>query len=169
MNIGTIIDAAATGDPARAALIIDGRTISYRELAAAVERCAAGLTAGGLAGRRIAVVDVASPVSIATALAAARIGGAAALMNPALTPPELRGLVEDAECAEVGVAGEQYADRLLEAGATQGVDGHRPAGRWTPRRANARRGCRRPRRAGPVYEWHDRAAQGDPDHQRSAE
>ncbi len=119
MNIGTIIDAAATGDPARAALIIDGRTISYRELAAAVERCAAGLTAGGLAGRRIAVVDVASPVSIATALAAARIGGAAALMNPALTPPELRGLVEDAECAEVGVAGEQYADRLLEAGATK--------------------------------------------------
>ena len=51
MNIGTIIDAAATGDPARAALIIDGRTICYGELAAAVERCAAGLTASGLAGR----------------------------------------------------------------------------------------------------------------------
>ena len=32
MNTGTIIDAAATGDPARAALIIDGRAISYAEL-----------------------------------------------------------------------------------------------------------------------------------------
>ena len=113
MNIGTIIDAAAAGDPARAALIIDGRTITYRELAAAVERCAARLTASGLAGRRIAVVDVASLPSIATALAAARIGAAAALMNPALTPPELRGLVENAECAEVGVAGEQYAAGFL--------------------------------------------------------
>ena len=41
MNIGTIIDAAAAGDPDRAALIVDGRTVSYGELAAAVERCAA--------------------------------------------------------------------------------------------------------------------------------
>ena len=39
-------------------------------------------------------------------------------MNPALTPPELRGLLKNAGCAEVGVAGEAYADRLREAGAT---------------------------------------------------
>ena len=139
-----------------------GAPSPYRELAAAVERCAAGLTAGGLAGRRIAVVDVASPVSIATALAAARIGGAAALMNPALTPPELCGLVEDAECAEVGVAGEQYADRLLEAGATKVLTATDLLADGRHSRAKARRGCRRPRRAGPVYEWHDRTAQGDP-------
>ena len=36
MNIGTILDAAAGGDPARAALIIDEQAISYGELAAAV-------------------------------------------------------------------------------------------------------------------------------------
>ena len=41
MNISTIIDAAAAGDPDRTALIIDGRAISYGELAAAVEQCAA--------------------------------------------------------------------------------------------------------------------------------
>jgi long-chain acyl-CoA synthetase len=41
MNIGTIIDAAATGDPARAALIVDRRTITYAELTTAVEGCAA--------------------------------------------------------------------------------------------------------------------------------
>ena len=126
MNIGTIIDAAAAGDPARAALIIDGRTISYGELAAAVERCAAGLAASGVAGRRVAVVDVGSLLSIATMLGAARIGAAAALMNPALTPPELRGLVQNAECAEVGVAGEQYVGPAPRSGCDRGVDGRRP-------------------------------------------
>ena len=108
MNIGTFIDAAAAADPARAALIIDGRVVSYGELATAVERCAAHLAASGTTGRRVAVVDVGSLLSIATMFGAARIGAAAALMNPALTPPELQGLVKNAGCAPVGVAGDAY-------------------------------------------------------------
>jgi acyl-CoA synthetase (AMP-forming)/AMP-acid ligase II len=119
MNISTIIDGAAAGDPDRAALIINGRTITYGDLADAVERCAAELSARGLAGRRVAVVDVGSKLSIATMLGAARFGAAAALMNPALTPREIRGLLADAQCADVGVAGEAYAGRLLEAGAAE--------------------------------------------------
>ncbi len=118
MNTATIIDAAAAGDPTRAALVIDGQPITFGELAAAVEQCAAGLTANGVAGRRVAVVDGGSLLSIATVLGAARIGAAAALMNPALTPSELRGLLNNAGCADVGVAGEAYASRLLEAGAS---------------------------------------------------
>ena len=121
MNISTIIDAPAAGDPGRAALIINGRTITYGELADAVERCAAGLAAGGVAGRRVAVVDVGSLLSIATMLGAPRIGAAAALMNPALTPSEIRGLLANAGCADVGVAGEAYAGRLLDAGAAQAL------------------------------------------------
>jgi len=118
MNTGTILDAAAAGDPARAALIIDRRSTSYGELAAAVRHCAAGLADHGVvAGQRVAVVDGGSLLSIATLLAAARIGAAAALMNPALTPPELQGLLKNAGCADVAVAGEQYVDRLREAGA----------------------------------------------------
>jgi acyl-CoA synthetase (AMP-forming)/AMP-acid ligase II len=118
MNTGTILDAAAASDPARAALIIDGRSISYGELAATVRQCAAGLAARGtVAGDRVAVVDGGSLLSIATLLGAARIGAAAALMNPALTPPELRGLLKNAGCADVAVAGEAYVDRLREAGA----------------------------------------------------
>jgi long-chain acyl-CoA synthetase len=116
MNIGTVIDAPAAGDPGRAALIIDDHVISYAELAVAAENCAARLADRGLAGERIAVVDVGSLLSIATMLGAARIGAAAALMNPALTPPELRGLVKNAECASVGVAGSAYVDRLIDAG-----------------------------------------------------
>ena len=118
MNTGTILDAAAAGDPARVALIVDGRRISYGELAAAVRRCAAGLAAHGVApGQRVAVVDGGSLLSIATLLGTARVGAAAALMNPALTPPELQGLLKNADCADVAVAGEPYVDRLRDAGA----------------------------------------------------
>jgi acyl-CoA synthetase (AMP-forming)/AMP-acid ligase II len=120
MNIGTIIDAAATGDPERIALIIGNRAVGYGQLASAVERCAAGLAANGVvAGNRVAVVDASSLLSIAAVIGAARIGAAAALMNPALTPSELRELLYNAGCAGVGVAGEPYADRLRAAGATR--------------------------------------------------
>ncbi len=116
MNIGTLIDAAAADDPGRTALVIDGREISYGELAATVERCAARLTDSGVAGARVAVVDVGSLASIATMLGAARIGSAAALMNPALTPRELEGLLANGVWAPVGVAGADYVDRLAGAG-----------------------------------------------------
>ncbi|MBV8179837.1 MAG: acyl--CoA ligase [Mycobacterium sp.] len=119
MNIGTMIDAAATGDPDRVALVIGNRVVGYGQLAAALERCAAGLAGRGVtAGTRVAVVDGGSLLSIASALGAARIGAAAALMNPALTPSELRDLLRNAGCVAVGVAGEAYADRLRAAGAT---------------------------------------------------
>ena len=122
MNIGTIIDAAASGDPNRVALIIGKRTIGYGQLAAAVEQCAAGLAANGVvAGTRVAVVDGGSLLSVASVLGAARIGAAAALMNPALTQAELRDLLRNAGCAAVGVAGEPYAGRLRAAGATKTV------------------------------------------------
>ncbi|MDT5010590.1 MAG: hypothetical protein QOH57_2207 [Mycobacterium sp.] len=118
MNIGTIVDAPAAGAPDRVALIIGDRSVSYQELAAAVDQCAAGLAERGGAGRRVAVVDLASPLSISTVLAAARVGGAAALMNPALTPPELKELITTSGCADVAVAGETYAQKLREAGVT---------------------------------------------------
>ncbi len=120
MNIGTIVDIAATGDPDRVALIIGNRRIGYGELATAVERCAAGLAANGVvAGNRVAVVDGGSVLSIASVLGAARIGAAAALMNPALTSPELRDMLRNAGCVGVGIAGESYAGQLRAAGATK--------------------------------------------------
>lgn len=118
MNTGTIQDAAASGDPARAALIVGGRTVSYAELATAVRQCATRLAGHGVTpGQRIPVVDGGSLLSIAALLGVARLGAAPALMNPALTPPELRGLRENAGCADVAVAGEQHVQRVREAGA----------------------------------------------------
>ncbi|OBF12661.1 acyl-CoA synthetase [Mycobacterium sp. ACS4054] len=124
MNISTMLEAAATGDPGRVALIVDGRSIGYGELAATARRCAAGLADRGVtSGQRVAVVDGGSVLSIATVLGAARIGAAAALMNPALTPIELQGLLTGAGCGEVAVAGEPYADRVRDAGAPTVVTG----------------------------------------------
>ncbi|GAB3033028.1 class I adenylate-forming enzyme family protein [Mycobacterium bourgelatii] len=118
MNIGTIIDNAAADDPDRIALIVDGASVSYGELGAAVRQCAAGLAGCGVApGARVAVVDGGSVLSIAATLAAARIGAVAALMNPALTPPELRALLANAGCVDVAVAGETSIDRVRDAGA----------------------------------------------------
>ncbi|MEM6106908.1 class I adenylate-forming enzyme family protein [Mycobacterium sp. 050272] len=117
MNIGTIHDAAASGDHARAALIVGGHTVGYGELATAVRQWAASLAAHGVTpGQRIAVVDGASLLSIAALLGATRIGAAPALMNPTLTPPELRALHTNAACADVAVAGEHYAERVRAAG-----------------------------------------------------
>jgi hypothetical protein len=42
MNTGTVLDAAAAGDPARVAVIVDGRSISYGELMTEVRQCAGG-------------------------------------------------------------------------------------------------------------------------------
>ncbi|GBG39013.1 class I adenylate-forming enzyme family protein [Mycobacterium montefiorense] len=118
MNTGTIHDAAASGDPARPALVVGERTVSYGDLATAVRQCATGLAAHGVTpGQRIAVVDGGSLLAIAALLGAARVGAAPALMNPALTPPELQGLRTNAGCAEVTVAGEQSVDRVRESGA----------------------------------------------------
>jgi acyl-CoA synthetase (AMP-forming)/AMP-acid ligase II len=120
MNISTIIDPAATGDPDRVALIIGDRVVSYGQLTAAVERCAAGLAANGVtAGNRVAIVDGGSLLSIASVFGAARIGAAATLMNPALTPSELRRLMQNAGCADAAVAGEAYLDRCRAAGASR--------------------------------------------------
>ncbi|HEY7051251.1 MAG TPA: fatty acid--CoA ligase family protein [Mycobacterium sp.] len=113
MNIATFIDPAAAGDPARVALVIDGEPISYGALAVAVERCAAHLAAHELAGARVAVVDYASRQSIATLLGAARIGGAAALMNPALTPTERAALAENAGCAAMVSATDTLSDNAF--------------------------------------------------------
>ncbi|MDT5225736.1 MAG: hypothetical protein QOG19_3143 [Mycobacterium sp.] len=116
MNLGTIIDAAAADDPERTALVIDGHSIGYGELGATVRRCAGVFAAHGVvAGDRVAVVDTASLLSIASLLGAARIGAAATLMNPALTPAELRALLDNAGCAAVTVAGDACVQRLREA------------------------------------------------------
>ncbi len=120
MNIASLIDAPSTLDPSRTALILKDGNVTYGELAAAARSVARGLRAAGVQpGDRVPVVDVGNLLSIATMLGAARMGAAAALMNPALRPQEIAALIETAGCVKVAVTGPAFADMVSPA-----VDGH---------------------------------------------
>ncbi len=120
MNIASLIDAPSTQDPDRTALILKDGNVTYGELAAAARSVAHGLRAAGVQrGDRVPVVEVGNLLSIATMLGAARIGAAAALMNPALRPQEIAALIETAGCVKMAVTGAAFADMVSPA-----VDGH---------------------------------------------
>jgi len=116
VNISHALDAAASGDPTRVALVVGNGEITYADLEAAVSTCATVLAEHGVKpGDRIAVVEVGGLLSTAVILAAARVGAAAALMNVQLNPSELHELVRTAGCCAVGVAGDAYRDALAQA------------------------------------------------------
>lgn len=116
---GRLIERASGPYPDRAALIIDGVTTSYRELDAAVRSCAAALRSAGVEpGWRLALADDTSVLAVATLIGAARIGAAAALMNPRLTSEELGVLMEVAGTGPIGVAGGRYRAVLRATGRT---------------------------------------------------
>ncbi len=120
MNIASLIDAPSTQDPSRTALILKDGNVTYGELAAAARSVARGLRRAGVQpGGRVPVIEVGNLLSIATMLGAARIGAAAALMNPALRPQEIAALIETAGCVKVAVTGPTFAD-----GVSPAVDGH---------------------------------------------
>jgi acyl-CoA synthetase (AMP-forming)/AMP-acid ligase II len=113
----TVIDEPARLDPTRVALIIGSEETTYAALDAAASRCAQQLIdRGATKGSRIALVDDASVLAVATVLGCARIGVACALMNPRLTVPELSVLIDIAGTGALGVAGPGVAESTLAAG-----------------------------------------------------
>jgi acyl-CoA synthetase (AMP-forming)/AMP-acid ligase II len=116
--LGRILDATTTFDSDRVALIVDDDVVvTYAELEEAVRRVADGLAAAGVrAGQRVPLADHTSVLATATVIACARMGAAAALMNPRLTGGEMSALVDAAGTGPVGVAGPIAAQALSEAG-----------------------------------------------------
>ncbi|HEV7761811.1 MAG TPA: class I adenylate-forming enzyme family protein, partial [Acidimicrobiales bacterium] len=115
VNVGHALDGAVDLVPGRVALVVGDDRYGYAELERWVRRVAATLTARGVGpGDRVALVDNASVLSVATLLAAARIGAASAQMNVQLTPDEL-GKLSVGVGATVGVAGAPFRSRLAEA------------------------------------------------------
>jgi long-chain acyl-CoA synthetase len=115
MNVGHGTDASFEAVPDRAALVVDGKATTYRELEATVVRVTSALAAAGVRpGERVALVDLGSVLSVATIFGAARLGAAAAQMNAYLTAGELAQLVEKVG-ARVGVAGSPFAAALRTA------------------------------------------------------
>jgi long-chain acyl-CoA synthetase len=109
--VGSVADAAAVDAASRLALVLPDRQCSYGQLADAVRRVTACLLEADVQpGERIPVVDRASIVSVATTLAAARLGAAATLINPALRAGEIDTLLTTAGCRRWAVVGDPFAD-----------------------------------------------------------
>jgi long-chain acyl-CoA synthetase len=112
VNAGHATDPSVERVPDRTALVVDDLATTYRELESTTRRTAAALAAAGVEpGDRVALVNLGSVLSVATILAAARLGAASAQMNAYLTTGELGRLVSQVG-ARVGVAGAAFADRL---------------------------------------------------------
>ena len=117
VNISRLADDVVAADPSRTALIVGDREISYADVERAVARCASALADHGVGPRdRVAVVAAGGLLSTAAILGAARVGGAAALMNVQLKPAEMGELVRAAGCAPVGIADEAFRDLLRKHG-----------------------------------------------------
>jgi long-chain acyl-CoA synthetase len=115
MNVGHLTDSAVEVVPDRIALAVDDEEVGFGQLGDLIERATGALSRAGVGpGDRVAVVDLASTASVATILAAARLGAASAQMNAYLTPGEL-GALAALVGARVGVAGARFAGGLREA------------------------------------------------------
>jgi long-chain acyl-CoA synthetase len=117
VNISSVIDAVAAGDPSRAAVLDEaGRATTYAALRDEVLRWAATLEANGVGrGDRVALVDWGGVRSTAVTLAAAHLGAATAQMNPLLTSSEIAALIETSGCVPVVVAGPEARSNVIEA------------------------------------------------------
>ena len=83
-------------DPDKTALVFGDRTLSYRELADAVERAAAVLRARGVGrGDRVAYFGENSPRFLQTMFAAAHVGAVFVPVNTRLAPPEIAHVLTD--------------------------------------------------------------------------
>ena len=95
-SLGDIVEASARDYPDAPALQFFGRTTSYRDLQAAIDRAAAGLKALGVkAGDPVAIVLPNCPQHIVAFYAVLRLGAVVVEHNPLYTPRELRKQFED--------------------------------------------------------------------------
>jgi acyl-CoA synthetase (AMP-forming)/AMP-acid ligase II len=86
----------AAAQPEAAALVQDGRRISYRALDRLADRIAAGLQRGGVKpGDAVAICAATSPEYAAVFFGALRAGAAVAPLSPAASAESLRAMLED--------------------------------------------------------------------------
>ncbi len=112
MNVGHATDAPLLAVPDRVALVVDGESLTYRQLEHRIRQVEVALTAAGVGpGDRVALVNLGSALSVATIFGAARLGAATAQMNAYLTPGEL-GQLAELTGTRIGVAGDRYAGSL---------------------------------------------------------
>jgi fatty-acyl-CoA synthase len=96
MNLADWIEHHAAFTPDKPAVVAEGRSCSYAELAADIARAAAALAAAGVApGDRVAVLAYNRSETLALLFACARLGALLAPFNWRLAPPEHAQLLAD--------------------------------------------------------------------------
>jgi acyl-CoA synthetase (AMP-forming)/AMP-acid ligase II len=116
VNLAEILDAPAAARPDRPAIVVGDESWTFERLHEAVASATTTLAARGVGrGRRVPLVATSSPLSVIAVLAAARLGAAAAALNPQLTAEELEALVRLANLTEVGVSPRSHAAPLVAA------------------------------------------------------
>ena len=94
----------------RTALTFEGRSWTYAELLAEIERMASVLAAGGTRpGMRVAYLGFNHPMFLVTMLATTRLGGIFVPLNFRLTGPELDYIINDAGAHTLVVGAEHLA------------------------------------------------------------
>ena len=94
----TLADAAAARFPARPAVTFKGKSMTYKELAAAIDRTAAGLQANGVKkGTKVGLLLPNTPAFIVYFFAILKAGGTVVNFNPLYTLEELTFQVRDSE------------------------------------------------------------------------
>ena len=141
VNLTDPIDEAITRVPERIAFFAGDGAVTYAELGDAIEHASAGLVSRGVgAGDRVALIDAAGTLAVATVLACARVGAAAAPMSARATAPEIAAMMNAAKCGPVAVAGREAVARVTEATGTRplGEEIMTSSGRTTAPRAQVR-------------------------------
>ncbi len=135
MNVADLLARAAGEHPDKIALAwgetsVEGR-LSFAELAAEVDRVAAGLGARGVGtGDRVAIAMPNVPHFVYSYLGVLRAGAVAVPLNAMLTEPEVRAILEDCEPAMLLGAGAPGATALAAAAGLVPPDHLVGAERW---------------------------------------
>lgn len=117
LDLRTVADDLMTQAPDRAALIDPVGEWSFGDLGAAVRSATARLRDAGVqVDDRVYVVDAPSRLVLVAVFAAMRLGATPTMINPRLTPDEVRNLAELVSPGPVAIAGAGYEDRVAGVG-----------------------------------------------------
>ena len=129
MNTGYLVTRAARYFPGRTAFVIDGRSVSFRELNARVNRLANALLSLGLAkGDRVALLFQNSLAYLESHLALYKAGLVWVRLNSRLTPADLKGMMDDSGARALlhGPGFLETADRIASPGVLRIQQGEGP-------------------------------------------
>ena len=116
MNISTWIDRNAQFSPDKAAIYFEGKTLTYADMAAQIDRAARmlSITLGVQRGDRVSLLSTNNPEYLIILFACARIGAILNPLNWRLAIPELSYIVENAE-SSVLLVEREFVDFALQA------------------------------------------------------